>query len=138
MKPCAACGPPAGASGGNSPKTCGVEDVAAISIMGALAQPTRLKVLTILARAREEGMTSGDLAKRTGAAANTMSAHLAVLSRAGVVTSEKDGKHSVYRAVPATIDDLVEHLLALGADAGVVAGSGHGTGPRSGMRDQQR
>ena len=85
----------------------------AIGIMSALAQPTRLQVFTMLASAGADGMTSGDLARRTGAAANTMSAHLAILSRAGLVTVEKDGRHAVYRAVPETISALTDFLSSL-------------------------
>lgn len=88
----------------------GVEKVTAIGIMSALAQPTRLEVFTILARAGVDGLTSGELAKRTGAAANTMSAHLAILSRARLVTAEKEGRHSIYRAVPETVCALAEFL----------------------------
>jgi ArsR family transcriptional regulator, arsenate/arsenite/antimonite-responsive transcriptional repressor len=91
----------------------GVEKVTAISIMSALAQPTRLEVFTMLAGAGPEGLTSGDLAHRTGAAANTMSAHLAILSRAGLVMTEKSGRCVIYRAVPETVRNLAAHLAAL-------------------------
>ena len=91
----------------------GVEKVRAIEVMSALAQHTRLEVFTILARAGAEGMTSGELARHTGAAANTMSAHLAVLSRAGLVAGEKAGRTIVYRAVPDTVDELISHLASL-------------------------
>ncbi len=53
----------------------------AIEVMSALAQPTRLEVFTQLARARPDGLSSGALAERVGTPANTMSAHLAILSR---------------------------------------------------------
>lgn len=81
--------------------------------MSALAQPTRLEVYSILARAGAAGMTSGDLAKATGAAANTMSVHLAILSRAELVSVEKDGRHAIYRAVPGTIEALAGFLASM-------------------------
>lgn len=81
--------------------------------MSALAQPTRLKVFLILSRAGAEGITSGELANRTGAAATTMSAHLAVLTRASLVTAEKNRKNVVHRAVPETVFVLAEFLLSL-------------------------
>ena len=89
----------------------------AIGIMSALAQPTRLEVFTLLSRTGAEGMTSGELARRNGAAANTMSAHLAVLNRAGLVAAEKDGRNIVYRAVPATVDALTGFLTELSGSA---------------------
>ena len=89
----------------------GVEKVTAIGIMSAFAQPTRLQVFTMLARASAKGMSSGDLANKTGAAANTMSSHLAILNRAGLVTAEKAGRNIVYRAVPDTVRELTTFLL---------------------------
>ena len=83
----------------------------AIGIMSALAQPTRLQVFTMLARAGGEGMSSGELANKTGAAANTMSTHLAILNRAGLVTAEKAGRNIVYRAVPDTVRELTTFLI---------------------------
>lgn len=88
----------------------------AISIMSALAQPTRLEVFTILARAGDAGIMAGDLAKVTGAAHNTMSAHLAILSRAGLVTAEKAGRQMIYRAVPNTVAKLANFLLSLAGE----------------------
>lgn len=79
--------------------------------MSALAQPTRLEVLRLLARVGADGLSAGDLATRAGAAPNTMSAHLAVLNRAGLVTSQKAGRTTIYHAVPATAQQLAEFLL---------------------------
>lgn len=81
--------------------------------MSALAQPTRLDVYEILTRAGAAGMTSGELARRTGAAANTMSAHLAILCRADLVSVEKNGRHAFYRTRPETIEELAEYLAGL-------------------------
>lgn len=81
--------------------------------MSALAQPTRLEVFTILERAGAAGMTSGELARRTGAAANTMSAHLAILNRAELVASERSGRKILYRWVPETVSSLIGFLGAL-------------------------
>ena len=83
----------------------------AMAVMSALAQPTRFQVFTMLARAGDEGMSSGDLAVRTAAAANTMSSHLAILNRAGLVTAEKAGRNIVYRAVPETVRTLAAFLI---------------------------
>lgn len=79
--------------------------------MSALAQPTRFEVFRLLVRAGEGGVSSGDLATKAGAAPNTMSAHLAILNRAGLVTAEKTGRYIVYYAVPAGVQHLAEYLL---------------------------
>lgn len=83
----------------------------AIQIMSALAQPTRLEVFTQLARARPDGLAAGELAKRVGTPANTMSVHLAILNRAGLISSEKTGRSVIFRAEPEAIRDLTLFLM---------------------------
>lgn len=60
----------------------------------------------ILAEALPEGMASGELAVATSSSPNTMSAHLAVLARAGLVRSDKLGRNVVYRAVTQAVEEL--------------------------------
>jgi ArsR family transcriptional regulator, arsenate/arsenite/antimonite-responsive transcriptional repressor len=88
-----------------------MEKMKAITVMSALAQPTRLAVFSLLARAGEEGMTAGDLAERTGTPANTMSSHLTILSQAGLATSRRAGRNIFYRAVPEAIRQLAVFLI---------------------------
>lgn len=83
----------------------------AISMLSALAQPTRLAVLGTLVEAGEEGVTAGALAERTGTPANTMSAHLAILTKAGFATSRRKGRNIVYTAEPGAVQELVDFLL---------------------------
>lgn len=83
----------------------------AIQVMSALAQPTRLEVFTQLARARPEGLSAGELARLVGTPANTMSVHLAILSRAGLISSVKSGRHIMYRAEPDAVRDLALFLM---------------------------
>lgn len=87
-----------------------VEKIQAIQIMSALAQPTRLEVFTQLARARPDGLAAGELAKRVGTPANTMSVHLAILNRAGLISSEKVGRNTIFRAEPDAIHELALFL----------------------------
>ncbi len=82
-----------------------------IEAMSALAQPTRLEVFTQLARSRPDGLSSGALAERIGTLPNTMSTHLAILSRAGLVSTTKVGRQVVYRAEPDAIRDLALFLM---------------------------
>ena len=83
----------------------------AISVMSALAQPTRLAVFSLLARAGVEGMTAGELAERTGTPANTMSSHLTILSQAGLATSRRAGRNIFYSALPDAIRQLTVFLI---------------------------
>ena len=79
-------------------------------IMSALAQPTRLAVFSLLARSGDAGLSAGDLADKTGTPANTMSAHLTILTHAGLTTSKRAGRNIFYRAVPNAIGDLTSFL----------------------------
>jgi ArsR family transcriptional regulator, arsenate/arsenite/antimonite-responsive transcriptional repressor len=68
----------------------------AIEALGALAQESRLHVFRLLIRRGPEGLAAGDIAEQLGVPANTMSSHLAVLSRAGLVSSRKQGRSVIY------------------------------------------
>ncbi len=83
----------------------------AITVMSALAQPTRLAVFSLLARADDEGLTAGELAERTGTPANTMSAHLTILAHAGLATSRRAGRNIFYSSVPDAIRQLTIFLI---------------------------
>lgn len=82
----------------------------AMQVMSALSQATRLEVFQRLVDVLPAGMASGDLAAAVGSSPNTMSAHLAVLTRAGVVRSDKVGRTVIYRAVTKPVEELSEFL----------------------------
>lgn len=64
----------------------------AIEALHALAQETRLDVFRLLVKQGADGMAAGDIAEALGVRQNTMSANLAVLARAGMVRSEREGR----------------------------------------------
>lgn len=70
----------------------------AVLALAALAQPTRLEVFHLLVRHEPNGLAAGEIAKSLTVPQNTMSSHLAVLSRAGLVSAERLGRSIVYRA----------------------------------------
>jgi ArsR family transcriptional regulator, arsenate/arsenite/antimonite-responsive transcriptional repressor len=86
---------------------------AAVSTLSALAQPTRLQVMLVLSRAGEAGMLAGEIAGAIGTPHNTMSAHLAILQRAGLVEATKSGRNSTYRTVPGRVAELNAFLAPL-------------------------
>ena len=88
-----------------------MEKIDPISLMSALAQPTRLAVFSLLARAGAEGLTAGVVAETTNTPTNTMSAHLAILSQAGLVTSRRSGRNIIYRALPDAVRKLTVFLI---------------------------
>lgn len=75
-----------------------MENESAISALGALAQGTRLDVFRLLVRHEPEGLPAGDIARRLDVPQNTMSAHLGILARAGLVRSERHSRSIIYQA----------------------------------------
>jgi ArsR family transcriptional regulator len=88
---------------------------AAAAHMKALADPTRLMLLTLIARYEDFAMTVSDLAKQLGVSQPTASGHLKQLKEAGLITLEKRGNKSFHKvnapALEATLDGLRKLLL---------------------------
>lgn len=70
----------------------------AVDALSALAQTTRLAAFRLLVRHEPDGLPAGDIAEALETPPNTMSAHLAILARAGLVSSERRGRSIIYRA----------------------------------------
>lgn len=83
----------------------------AIAALAALAQPTRMETFRLLVAHEPEGIASGDLARRLAVPGNTMSTHLAILARAGLVIGEREGRVIRYRASLAGLRAVVLYLL---------------------------
>jgi DNA-binding transcriptional ArsR family regulator len=75
-----------------------MDENVAMDGLGSLAQPTRLAVFRRLLAAHPGALAAGELAKACGAPHNTMSTHLGILTRAGLVHVERDGRTMNYRA----------------------------------------
>lgn len=83
-----------------------------LSALAALAQRTRLWIFRELVQREPLGMAAGKIARLVEGPQNTISAHLAVLARADLVTSSRRGRNIVYRANLERVDSLVEYLVA--------------------------
>jgi ArsR family transcriptional regulator len=75
-----------------------MDNLHAIAAMAALAQRTRLDTFKLLVNREPEGVPAGELARMVDVPQNTMSAHLAVLTRAGLITGERQSRSIIYRA----------------------------------------
>lgn len=69
-----------------------------ILALAALAQSTRLDTFRLLVRQEPEGISAGEIARLVDVPQNTMSAHLGVLARAGLIVGERRSRSIVYRA----------------------------------------
>ncbi|TQF32939.1 metalloregulator ArsR/SmtB family transcription factor [Bradyrhizobium sp. UNPA324] len=88
-----------------------MENREAVLALAALAQPTRLEAFRTLVRHEPEGLAAGDLARLLEVPQNTLSAHLAILSRARLVSSERHSRSIVYRANLDEFRDVALFLL---------------------------
>ncbi len=88
-----------------------MENDRAIPALAALAQPTRLDVFRLLVRHEPGGLPAGEVARQLGIPHNTLSSHLGILARAGLVRSARNGRSIVYRADVAQVSALAAFLL---------------------------
>src|SRR6476661_6355539 len=64
--------------------------------LSAIAQDARLDVFRLLVKVGPEGMAAGEIARKLGIQANTLSAQLLVLSNARLVHARRDGRSIIY------------------------------------------
>lgn len=83
----------------------------AIAALGALAQPTRLDTFRLLVKSEPEGVAAGELARQVGVPQNTMSAHLLILSRAGLIAGERHSRTIIYRVSIKTFQELILFMM---------------------------
>ena len=94
----------------------------ALACLNALAQEHRLNLYRLLVQAGEEGMAVGELAAATGLAGATLTNHLHILRRAGMVSDERRGRviqcRANYPQMNALLGFLTENCCAGSAAAG--------------------
>lgn len=100
-----------------------MENATAIESLAALSQATRLEAFRLLVRHEPEGLAAGDIARALCVPHNTLSAHFAVLVRAGLIRAERKSRSIIYRAELAAIQRLVAFLVedCCGGSPGVCA-----------------
>jgi DNA-binding transcriptional ArsR family regulator len=88
-----------------------MDNLEAIGALSALAQPTRLDTFRLLVGREPEGVAAGELARLIAVPQNTMSAHLAILARAGLVRGERKSRSILYRADLQRFREVALYLL---------------------------
>ena len=83
----------------------------AISTLAALAQPTRLAIFKLLIKHEPVGITAGVIAETVGAPHNTLSSHLAILVRAGLLRAAREGRTIIYRSDVEGMQSLLQFLV---------------------------
>jgi DNA-binding transcriptional ArsR family regulator len=69
-----------------------------LAALSALSQETRLDIFRLLMRTEPSGMCAGEIADAVNGRQNTVSTNLAILARAGLVRSVREGRSIRYFA----------------------------------------
>jgi DNA-binding transcriptional ArsR family regulator len=88
-----------------------METLKAIVNFAALSQETRLEAFRLLVRHEPDGLPAGEIARQLAVPHNTMSAHLSVLARAGLVISQRQGRSIIYRANLSRMQETIRFLV---------------------------
>lgn len=79
-------------------------------MLAALADPVRLRIVSILLAASDGSCCGCDLEEPLGLSQPTISHHLRVLREAGLVVGEKRGRWVHYHVVPERLTELAEAI----------------------------
>jgi DNA-binding transcriptional ArsR family regulator len=79
--------------------------------LAALAQSTRLDAFRLLVEAEADGLPAGEVARRLAVPHNTLSTHLTILARAGLIRAERRKQSIIYRAHLERFRDVAAYLL---------------------------
>jgi ArsR family transcriptional regulator, arsenate/arsenite/antimonite-responsive transcriptional repressor len=88
-----------------------LSDGHAVSALAALAQSTRLAIFRLLIKHEPVGITAGVIADTIGAPHNTLSTHLAILVRAGLLRASREGRTIIYRSDVEGMQSLLSFLV---------------------------
>lgn len=79
-------------------------------VLGALADPVRLRIVSMLAAAPDGVACGCDLEGPLGLAQPTVSHHLKILREAGLVEGRRQGRWVYYRVVPERLEEIRDAL----------------------------
>lgn len=88
-----------------------MKDDQAIDAFAALAQSSRMAIFRLLVRSGPDGLIVGEISQRLNIVPSTLSGHLAVLKRAGLLTATRQKREIIYAASLGTVNDLIGYLL---------------------------
>lgn len=89
-----------------------MENTRAIDVFAALSQGTRLDAFRLIMNHEPHGLPAGEVARLLDVPQNTMSSHLAVLARAGLISSERHSRSIIYRAELDRVREVASFLVS--------------------------
>jgi len=84
----------------------------AIDAFAALAQTSRMDIFRLLVRKGPEGLLAGEISRALKIVPSTLSGHLSVMKRAGLLRATRQQREICYAANLLVVNDLVGFLLA--------------------------
>ena len=88
-----------------------MDENAALKMMQALSDRTRVNAVRFLVQRLPNGASAGEIASHVDASSSRASFHLNTLEQAGLVTSEKQSRSVIYTLDSARMGSLVSFLL---------------------------
>ena len=101
-----------------------MEDTMTAIVAKALGHPARLQILRLLAAQTE--CRGADVFSELPLAQSTISEHLRLLRKAGVVMSRPEGRGMAYCLAPTVLDDFIVAISGLASAAGLCRCDGEG------------
>lgn len=89
-----------------------MDNVGIILALGALGQITRLDVFRLLVRNEPTGIAAGEIARTLEIPHNTLSTHLGILTRSGLVQSKRYSRSIIYRADLERFREMMLYLVS--------------------------
>ena len=96
---------------GPAPRGDKISSPHALAALAALGQPTRLEIFRFLMRHEPDGAPAGVVAEAIGCPHNTLSTHLSILARSGLIRGTRDGRSIIYRANIEVMRSLIAFLI---------------------------
>ena len=87
-----------------------MDQKAALTALGALAQETRLDVFRLLVTIGPAGLPAGVIAERIGVLPSSLTFHLNLLHRAGLISQTRRSRQLIYAAEYGAMTDLLAYL----------------------------
>lgn len=95
-----------------------LSDATALGVqLSAIADPVRIQMLSIIASSASGEVCDCDFVEPIGKSQPTISHHLKVLYKAGLVAGNKRGRWIWYRLSPGSIDGVISSLKSAIADS---------------------
>jgi ArsR family transcriptional regulator, arsenate/arsenite/antimonite-responsive transcriptional repressor len=87
-----------------------MNEKAAITALGALAQETRLELFRLLVATGPQGLPAGVIAERLGVLPSSLTFHLNQLHHAGLIKQRRQSRQLIYSAEYGAMNELLAYL----------------------------